>query len=63
MPKFIITETQSYEVEAKDEMEAMMLYRISFDQIEPSIFGLTQDVFDNMPEFEHLDGKTEVEIA
>lgn len=56
MPKYVVTITDRYEVEADSPEQALASYRVGFDDVEPEILGIApEDVIDS-DEFEHLDG-------
>ena len=64
MSKYIITNTERYEVEADSLEHALILYKIVFDDIEPEIFELPDGDYGDTDQFEYLDGTTEaVEVA
>ena len=58
MSKYIITNTERYEVEADSPEQALILYKIVIDDIEPEIFDWPERAYDT-DQFEYLDGKTE----
>jgi hypothetical protein len=58
MSKYIITNTERYEVEADSPEQALVLYKIVIDGIEPTMFDLPNGLYDT-DQFEYLDGKTE----
>lgn len=58
MSKYTITNTERYEVEADSPEQALILYKILIDGIEPEMFDLPNGLYDT-DQFEYLDGKTE----
>ena len=58
MSKYTITNTERYKVEADSPEQALILYKILIDGIEPEMFDLPNGLYDT-DQFEYLDGKTE----
>jgi hypothetical protein len=61
--KYIITDTQRYEVEAESLDQALALYNIAFNGIEPEMYDLPADQYYDQDQFEYLDGSTEAREA
>ena len=61
MPKFIVTITDRYEVEADSAEQALASYRIGFEDQEPELFDLNPEDVIPTDDFELLDGFGEAE--
>jgi hypothetical protein len=59
--KYIITNTERYEVEADSLEEAMAIYNVVLNDIEPEVVGLPAGHYEDL--FEYLDGPTEAREA
>ena len=59
MPKYIITNSERYQVEADSPEQALAIYRVVFDGIEPELVDLPEDVYQDPDQFEYLDGETQ----
>jgi hypothetical protein len=59
--KYIITNTERYEVEADSLEEAMAIYNVVLNDIEPEIVGLPTGDYGDL--LEYLDGSTEAREA
>lgn len=61
MPTYTITTQDRYTVEADSLEQAIASYRVSFEGIEPELFGLTQEEVIDQDVFEYLDGEVKAE--
>lgn len=61
--KYIITNTERYEVEADSLDQALALYNITFNGIDPEMYDLPADQYYDQDQFEYLDGSTEAREA
>ena len=61
MPRYTITTQDRYTVEADSLEQAIASYRVSFEGIEPELFGLTQEEVIDQDVFEYLDGEVKAE--
>jgi hypothetical protein len=61
--KYIITNTERYEVEADSLEQALALYNIVFNGIEPEMYDLPTEQHYSQDLFEYLDGSTEAREA
>lgn len=61
MPKYVITIEDRWEVEADSPEHALASYRVSFDNHEPELLGLTYPQVIRQDKFEYLDGQGKAE--
>jgi hypothetical protein len=61
--KYIITDAQRYEVEAESLEQALALYNIVFNGIEPEMYELPANQYYDQNQFEYLDGSIEAREA